>query len=117
LDANAGGDFCANDVRLEWGDIVDIPERDHPINEVWQGLIGPDRDAIQKCLERKIEIRVKGQSTNIVLRPFEKSTRDLNAPSGRLRPAGSAIGSMVKFRLNRFVRDSGLLRASSTSPA
>src|SRR5262249_36607287 len=28
---------CSRDVWLEWGDVVEIPETDHPINESWLG--------------------------------------------------------------------------------
>jgi len=43
---------CSHDVWLEWGDLVDIPEQDHPINERWAGLSSEIGDAlrIQRCV-------------------------------------------------------------------
>jgi hypothetical protein len=29
---------CSKDARLEWGDVVEIPEADHPLNEQWTGF-------------------------------------------------------------------------------
>src|SRR5207244_12662263 len=60
---------CSHDVWLEWGDLVDSPEHDHPITEQWVGLPSDISDALRKCLERNITIVIKGESTMIKLVP------------------------------------------------
>jgi ankyrin repeat protein len=60
---------CAKDVRLRWGDVVEIPEADHPLNEKWKGFSSAELANLKKCLTRKVEIVVKGQTTTITLAP------------------------------------------------
>jgi cytohesin len=64
----ASGD-CAKDVRLHWGDVVEVPEADHPLNERWGGFSSAELANLKKCLTRKVEIVVKGQTTTITLAP------------------------------------------------
>jgi hypothetical protein len=45
---------------LEWGDIVEIPERDHKLNEQWQGMSQQVLDSLQRCVKRTVDIIVKG---------------------------------------------------------
>jgi cytohesin len=60
---------CAKDLRLRWGDVVEIPEADHPLNERWEGFSKTELTNLKKCLTRKVEIVVKGQATTITLAP------------------------------------------------
>jgi ankyrin repeat protein/N-acetylneuraminic acid mutarotase len=60
---------CSKDVRLEWGDVVDIPEADHPLNEKWPGFSRTELANLKKCLTRRVEIVINGQATNITLAP------------------------------------------------
>ncbi len=60
---------CAKDVRLRWGDVVEIPEADHPLNEKWAGFSETEVANLKKCLTRKLEIVVKGQTTTVTLMP------------------------------------------------
>lgn len=63
---------CSGDVPLEWGDIVEVPEKEHKLDEPWNGL-GPDTlSALQKCLSRSVQISVKGQWTVLSLNLFAK---------------------------------------------
>jgi hypothetical protein len=64
----ASGD-CAKDVRLRWGDVVEIPEADHPLNASWPGFSKEELANLKKCLTRQVEIVVKGQATKITLAP------------------------------------------------
>jgi ankyrin repeat protein len=61
----ASGD-CARDVWLQWGDVVEAPEADHPIADQWEGLSEEFTANLVKCLSREITVKVKG--TNSVLR-------------------------------------------------
>ncbi len=95
---------CAGDMPLQWGDIVEVPEEDHPLNASWEI---PDalRLTLKQCLGRKVEIRVKGEAVAYQLAlPFER------APDGKswiLRP--TKYGWDLPTTLER----AGLLRTSS----
>jgi ankyrin repeat protein/N-acetylneuraminic acid mutarotase len=60
---------CSKDVRLEWGDVVEIPEADHPLNEKWPGFSRTELANLKKCLTRQVEIVINGQATKIALTP------------------------------------------------
>jgi ankyrin repeat protein/N-acetylneuraminic acid mutarotase len=60
---------CSKDVRLEWGDVVEIPEADHPLNEQWPGFSNTELANLMKCLTRQVEIVINGQATNITRGP------------------------------------------------
>ena len=104
----ANGD-CAKDVPLQWGDVVDIPEQDHFVNATWDRFSDIYYNALQKCLERTVRVTVKGQSTNVVLTPFRESKGSARMPGG----ANPYEPRMASFRLNSFLRTSGLLLSSS----
>jgi N-acetylneuraminic acid mutarotase len=60
---------CAKDVRLEWGDVVEIPEADHPLYEKWSGFSNAEMANLKKCLTRKVELVIKDQVTQVPLAP------------------------------------------------
>jgi hypothetical protein len=60
---------CSGDLPLEWGDVIEIPEADHPLNVSWQGLSKETTNALTTCLTRQVEVVVKGQSTKLSLVP------------------------------------------------
>jgi ankyrin repeat protein len=109
------GDF-SQDPWLEWGDIVDLPEQDHPVSEKWGGLAPAVREALVKGLKREVEIIIKGESRKVTLKP---SFKDLRNPSPMFpgvpqpSPADARPIELNVFRLNEVVRQSGLLRVSS----
>jgi ankyrin repeat protein len=132
----------APDPWLEWGDSVEIPERDHPVNESWNGLAQPVREALTKCLKREVEIMIKGQSQKVTLKPSlqgpvvfggmgvmtltgpsaSPGTMSVPPPAGlpaRLprgpggNPPEPSLIDLNCFRLNEVLRQSGLLRVSS----
>ena len=57
----AKGD-CSKNLALEWGDVVEIPEQDHPINAHWTGLAAEEQAYLVKCLERTVSLVVKGET-------------------------------------------------------
>jgi len=61
LEARLKSSDCAQDVPLEWGDIVDVPEQDHSLTATWPGLEREAAEALAKCLARSVEIIVKGR--------------------------------------------------------
>ena len=69
LSAAFQSEDCSSDVPLEWGDVVAIPEADHPLTFNWQGLSKETTNALTKCLARQVEVVVKGQATKLSLAP------------------------------------------------
>jgi ankyrin repeat protein len=61
---------CSKDVPLEWGDIVEIPEADHNVNDTWAGLSKQAMAALRKCLARQVVILVKSQTNLVSLKPI-----------------------------------------------
>jgi hypothetical protein len=64
---------CAKDMRLEWGDVVDIPEKDHLASEGWNGLPANLSPVFNQCLERIITVVAKGQTNEVKWTPFPKT--------------------------------------------
>ena len=69
---------CSKDVPLRWGEVVEIPEADHPVNEAWGGFSHAEMGNLRKCLTRKVEIVVKGQMTPVTLGPEMAHVEDPN---------------------------------------
>ncbi len=66
---------CAKDVPLEFGDVLEIPEREHPLSELpVVGLTPAQRDELSLCLNRHVTFRVKGQPTEITLNGISAGT-------------------------------------------
>jgi hypothetical protein len=60
---------CSKDLPLKWGDVVELPEADHPLNEIWQGFSATELANLKKCLTHHVQIVIKKQSTTITLAP------------------------------------------------
>lgn len=58
---------CEKDVSLQWGDVVEIPEADHKVNEHWNGLDETARATLKKCRQSKVSITVKGQTNEVTI--------------------------------------------------
>jgi ankyrin repeat protein len=80
---------CSKDVRLEWGDVVEIPEVDHPLSEQWPGFSKTELTNLKKCLTRQVEIVINGQATNITRAPrisyLVQETQEVGLPGGQPR--------------------------------
>ncbi len=97
---------CAADVRLQPGDIIDIPELDHPINEGWNGIADVPLSNLLHCVSRAVTISVKGSNSVMRLAPsFYRSGFSANPASRRF--------SRGSFMLKSVLVESRLLRASS----
>ena len=57
------------DTMLLWGDIIEIPERDHGVNEAWPGLDDELWKTLQAKLGRSVTIVVKGERTKVWIKP------------------------------------------------
>ena len=108
LTASLKSTNCAADVHLAWGDVIEIPESDHPLDQSWAGFSMADFATLKECLTRQVEIVIKGQSTNITLPP---DTRFVQATPFPISPL--SLVNKASFWIKPVLRDSGLLLASS----
>jgi hypothetical protein len=97
---------CSKDIWLEWGDVIEIPEKDHKINERWAGFPKKLLEALPKCLARTVSISVKGEATPILLAPKLR-----NVVSTTDEDLWVVWG--LDYSLNDVISLSGLLRTSS----
>ena len=118
---------CQHDVSLEWGDIVEIPELDHGINEGWLGLTRESAEMLQKCLRREVSIVVRGETTKVVLMPSSAglggfggrpripiATAPLTTKPGPAAPSAPDSWKPIRtFRLKEVVNQSNVVRLSS----
>jgi hypothetical protein len=65
----AGIVLCGNDVLLEFGDIIEIPEREYRLDEGRVGLAGDQNKQFLECLQRNVQFVVKGEPTEVKLIP------------------------------------------------
>ncbi|MEI7938350.1 MAG: ankyrin repeat domain-containing protein [Verrucomicrobiota bacterium] len=114
---------CSKDVLLEWGDVVEIPEANHPLNQMWSGFSKTELANLKKCLTRQVQIVINGQTTNITLAPQisnvgeEKEAAFADAAASyqaRLRAAqGPHIIAHTPFWLKPVLLQSKLVLTSS----
>jgi ankyrin repeat protein len=96
------------DRQLQWGDVVEIPEADHPINAIWQGLPEDILATLKRCVDRHVQLTVKGQTTNLLLR-LQTGPPDVTEHGSD----GTRLATPPSFSLLPMLHSSGLLRASS----
>jgi hypothetical protein len=99
---------CAGNLTLDWGDVVELPESDHPLNQSWPGFPTADFEALKKCLTRQVEIVIKGQGKNITIAPDPRFVRRTPFLLDPMKPV-----TKPSFWLKPVLRESGLLLASS----
>lgn len=58
---------CAKDVPLEFGDVIEIPEREHTLAESRVGLTSEQQRQLATCTERTVKVIVRGESAEIRL--------------------------------------------------
>jgi len=97
---------CSRDVGLEWGDWVEIPETDHPVNQNWTGLSTNEITTLFRCVSRSVMLIVKGTTNSLAIGPSwsPESIAFVTYPGSKREG---------RFMLNAVLRGSGLLRASS----
>jgi ankyrin repeat protein len=88
----ASGD-CLGDKPLKWGDMVEIPERDHPIDAVFEGAPKGLVNLWTNCLTRTVEFRIRGETRSVKLslkadrRVFDESFRPFSLNSALRQPS------------------------------
>ena len=119
---------CSDDVTLQWGDRVEIPEADHPVYQDWAGLDANQITTLAKCVSRNVTLIIKGATNSIAIGPYFRPWRsDVKKPwvPGVEFPRqmnGSVWYDSYRdqmqeaagcFMLTAALRGSGMLRASS----
>ena len=61
---------CARNIALEFGDVVEIPERLHALGERVVGLTDSQRQGLINCLNGKVRLIASGKSTELAIQPF-----------------------------------------------
>ena len=102
LEAMLRSGDCKRDVSLAWGDVVEIAETDHPIDEWWT-FSTEALKTLKECLTRKVTISVKDQTMSFTLAPL------LTLEDGALK----TMASCRRFGLLPVLDESKLLRSSS----
>jgi len=105
---------CTGDLPLEWGDNVEIPMADHPVNATWYGVAAteyggadPQSATLSSCLQRTVRFSAGGTNVAIPLGVWILDTR--TGHSAKVRQPLFRL-SAVLLRDNRF---RNLLRSSS----
>jgi hypothetical protein len=106
-DILSSGD-CSRDIWLQWGDVVEIPEADHPVDEQWKGLSKTNAFSLIKCVTRQVTVKIKGENTTLTLIPNLVQTQSMTSPSEYLWSLTRA-----SFMLRSVLDNSKLVRVSS----
>jgi ankyrin repeat protein len=91
----ASGD-CLGDKPLKWGDLVELPERDHPLYVADEGAPKGLVNLWTNCLTRTVEFRIRGETRSV-----------------KLSLAAKMYESQDPFSLNGALRQPSLLRTTS----
>lgn len=91
----ASGD-CLGDKPLKWGDLVELPERDHPLDAAYEGAPKGLVNVWTNCLTRTVEFRIRGETRSV-----------------KLSLAAKKNESQDPFSLNGALRQPSLLRTTS----
>jgi ankyrin repeat protein len=96
---STNGIDCSRDVPLEFGDVVEIPEREHALGDRPIGLTDYQRDAIINGLKGSVRLEVRGGKVELPVYPADSS----------------ADSSLIGYVLNRPEAQSILLSSSDLS--
>ena len=117
LEAILSSGDCSRDQRLQWGDKINIPELDHPVNQIWQGLSSEQWKTIVNCTSRSVTVIVKNEHFKLhLIGSRDKSRRIVSAGGAIPNQRGEEIEIVVndgKFYLSSVLAQSQLLRSSS----
>jgi hypothetical protein len=94
-------------VPLQPGDVVEIPESDHPVSDSWNGLVMPDMDAFIEATARTVTLIVGGKSNELRLATTMAARVPNYGPDHiRVVPASFMIRSALdQSKLVRFSSD------------
>jgi ankyrin repeat protein len=111
---------CSKDVWLEWGDVVEIREADHPLDQKWRGLSDEEVTSLTNCVSRRVTLRIKGEDTVLTLGPRFLRTNIMSSPGERewdLTPASFMLRSVLdNSKLVRVSSDLSHVKATRVDP-
>ena len=97
---------CSRDIPLKFGDVVEIPEAAHALNESWKGIPVSEVSTLQKCLARQVEVIVNSRTNRLTL---SITTGD----GGGSYPNNDGVLSNEQYWLGPVLRRSSLPLSSS----
>jgi ankyrin repeat protein len=91
---------CDRNIDLDFGDVIEIPEREHALGERPLGLDSKLRTQMQECATQRVKLFVKGIKTELTVEPGWKRYlwAVLNKPEALKVIVSSADFSRVKVR-------------------
>ena len=101
---------CSN-VFLEWGDVVEIPEADHTLNDDWHGFSEVELNNLKQCLTRQTQVMVNGETKTLSLAP--QITKKYRMGPGTEALDGYEISPLTPYWIRPALLQSKLLLASS----
>ena len=98
----AGIVLCANDVLLEFGDIIEIPVREYRLDEGRSGITSDQNKQFSDCMLRNVQVVVKSEATNVKLLP--QSSMAYLASAMKLNPVRNVLRSTSDLSRLRITR-------------
>jgi hypothetical protein len=100
---------CLGDKPLKWGDLVELPERDHPLDAAYEGAPKGLVNLWTNCLTRTVEFRIRGETQSVKL--------SLAAKKNESQDPFSLNGALSRPSLLRSTSDLRNLRIERRGPA
>ena len=111
VESRASSESCTNDLWLEWGDRIEIREKEHALNASWAGLDGQLATNISGCISRSVDLVIKGRTNHIELKASAVQSGQTTSRSGGFEN-GFQIAQTYPG-LAGVLRQSGLLLTTS----
>jgi hypothetical protein len=94
---------CAKDVALEFGDVVEIPQRDHPLGDTPAGITQDQCDTIHNYLKGTVQLAASGLKWEFPISPSDNTL-------------GALLNSKLARRLLRSSSDLSRLKVTRRDP-
>jgi ankyrin repeat protein len=106
---------CSRDVWLQWGDVIEIPEADHPVSEHWLGPAEPEWNALIKCVSRTVTISINNTNVSFSVAPALVTAPRMRTLEfyGHLLSSGQVGRRSVSCMVRSVLDQSKLVRFSS----
>jgi FOG: Ankyrin repeat len=98
---STNGVDCSKDVTLEFGDAVEIPEREHALSERAIGLADDQRSVIFNCLKGQVRLVVRGQTIELPVYPDSSSLIRLRLNTADAQKALLSSSDLTHVKVTR----------------
>jgi hypothetical protein len=92
---------CEKDVPLEFGDVVEIPEREHSLAEGPVFLTAQQGKEIYACLSRKVTFAAKGQRAEVTLHGIEDTRLAIAMKDSQVQAILRFSSDLTRVRVTR----------------